>query len=355
MVYDAAVIGTGADPDNPNYDGFAMAYYHGEAYQDIEDTRLVACADIVRENAEAFADNFDLGAENVFEDYEELLAAVEPDVVSVCVPPAVHADIVVGCARSGVVDAIHCEKPMATTWGDSRRMVEVCDEEDVQLTFNHQRRFANEWVRARELLDDGEIGDLERVETAAPNIYDWGTHCLDLCGYYNDESPAEWVIGQIDYREENVWFGAHNENHAFASWEYENGVHGVASMGHGQDLVGAIHRLVGTDGVVEVRVEDGPDLRIKRDGDGDWEEVEVEDEEWTDPVWDAIADVVDALGSESASELDAHRALKGTEIIFATYESSRKRGRVDLPLEIEDNPLEAMVESGDLTPEPADE
>lgn len=30
---------------------------------------------------------------------------------------------------------------------------------------------------------------------------------------FNGERPAEWVIGQVDYREENVYSkGAHNEN-----------------------------------------------------------------------------------------------------------------------------------------------
>ena len=39
-------------------------------------------------------------------------------------------------------------------------------------------------------------------------------------------------------------------------------------------------------------------------------------------------------------------------MIFGAWESARRRGRVEFPLDIEDNPLEAMVESGELTPEP---
>lgn len=38
-----------------------------------------------------------------------------------------------------------------------------------------------------------------------------------------------------------------------------------------------------------------------------------------------------------------------TELIFATYESARRRARVHLPLDIEDSPLVSMLESGDLT------
>ena len=59
---------------------------------------------------------------------------------------------------------------------------------------------------------------------------------------------------------------------------------------------------------------------------------------------------VGCLDAGEEPETGAGNALNATEIIFAAYESSRRRGRVDLPLEIEDNPLEAMVESGQLKP-----
>jgi hypothetical protein len=62
--------------------------------------------------------------------------------------------------------------------------------------------------------------------------------------------------------------------------------------------------------------------------------------------------VIDALQTGREPELSARKALNATEIIFACYESSRRRGRVDLPLTISDNPLQQMVESGDLRPEP---
>jgi hypothetical protein len=68
----------------------------------------------------------------------------------------------------------------------------------------------------------------------------------------------------------------------------------------------------------------------------------------------AIADVVRAVREDEPSQLDARNALQSTELIFAAYESVRRRGRVDLPLDVEDNPLEAMVASGALTPEPAE-
>ena len=101
-----------------------------------------------------------------------MLAETHPDIVSVCVPPGLHADIVIDCARTGVPEAIHCEKPMAKTWSDCREMVEVCEAEGVQLSFNHQKRFAGPVREAKWLLDDGAIGELERLEFGEEHLCD---------------------------------------------------------------------------------------------------------------------------------------------------------------------------------------
>ena len=51
-------------------------------------------------------------------------------------------------------------------------MIDVCAANNVQLTFNHQRRFGKPFRRAKELLDGGAIGRLERIEAFADNLYD---------------------------------------------------------------------------------------------------------------------------------------------------------------------------------------
>jgi hypothetical protein len=56
-----------------------------------------------------------------------------------------------------------------------------------------------------------------------------------------------------------------------------------------------------------------------------------------------VVDLIDALKTGREPELSARRALAATELIFATYESSRRRGRVDLPLTIDDSPLLDML------------
>lgn len=113
IIYRIGVIGTGANPDDPDQDGYAMAYRHADGYQRLDNCTLQACADIVPANAEQFAETYDLS--HVCEDYRMMLEERDLDIVSVCVPPHLHADIVLGCVEVGDLEAIHCEKPMATT------------------------------------------------------------------------------------------------------------------------------------------------------------------------------------------------------------------------------------------------
>jgi predicted dehydrogenase len=355
-----------------------MAYRHASGYERLNDCELVACADIARENAEAFATTFDI--DHVFEDYERMLEAIEPDVVSVCVPPAIHAELVIGCAESGVVDAIHCEKPMAETWGKCKEMATVCESHGVQLTINHQMRFGAPYRKAKTLLDRGRIGELQRIEFAEEHLYDSGTHLFDLCNYYAGEAAVEWMLAQVEYQEENIWFGTHNENQALAQWKYDDGVFGLASTGYGTKFIGCYLRLVGSEGTIEIGAPGSSVLRVRRNGSSwDFPDTGHDDIYGPEPgllraalrkladrtserietavaipsyTERAIADTIRALRENREPELSASRALRTTELIFASWESARRRGRVDLPLSIEDNPLAAMVESGQLQPDP---
>lgn len=356
--YRVGFIGTGKKPIKAGPQGYGMAHQHAAAYQALESCEIVACADISEENAKAFQEIF--GVARTYTDYREMLEKESLDVVSVCTWPSLHESMVVAASESGV-KAIHCEKPMADTWAGAKRMVEVCKANGTLLTFNHQRRFGAPFRQAKRLLDEGAIGKLERVDFGVGNLYDYGSHNFDMSGYFNDERRAVWVIAQIDYRKESLIFGAHNENQAFALWQYENGVYGMASTGNGADLIGCHNRLVGSEGVIEIGPTAGaegerlPVLRYRRLGDASWQTVDCGGEGVHGPgyIERAIADVVRALEDGRPSELNGENALKATEIIFACWESVRRRGRVDLPLDIDDNPLEDMVRTGQLSPAPA--
>lgn len=342
-------IGTGKK-QRPSAMGYAMAYQHADAYSVLENCELVACADIVQENAEAFARAYNIP--RVYLNHQEMLEKEELDIVSICVWPNLHAQLVIDAAMAGV-KAIHCEKPMADTWGDARLMAQECERRNVQLTFNHQRRFGRPFRTARELLKAGEIGELIRLEGSCNDIFEYGTHYVDMFGFYNDEYPAEWVMGQIDCRTEKRVFGLLLEDSGLFSWQYQNGVYALMATGQISGMIGVHNRLIGTEGIIEVGAPDAV-LRIKRRGSSTWEVIDCGGEDLHGPnyIRRAIADIVDALEHGREPETSARKALNATEIIFAGYESSRRRARVDLPLTITDNPLEDMFEAGLLQAKP---
>ena len=367
MTFRTGIIGTG-DPDG---DGFAMAYRHADGYRRREDCEIVACADVVPENVTAFAAAYDVPDRGVYEDHERMLASADLDVVSVCVPPALHDDMTVDAAETGVA-AVHCEKPMALTWGGAKRMAEVCQDRGVQLTINHQLRYGKPYREARRLVAEGAIGDLRRVEFQEKTLYDNGTHSFDLANFFVGGDPVDWVLGGIDYTEENTLFGAHNENQAVVQWRYESGVYGLASTGRGAPAVGPAFRLLGTGGTIEIgddgalsyrpdggnwrTVDTGADGRYRPDVSSARRGTELLAERVSSRLADrlavptyterAIDAVVSALVSGDRPELGAGNALDADELVFAAWESVRRRGRVDLPLDVEDNPLESMVEAG---------
>ncbi|MGI5818700.1 MAG: Gfo/Idh/MocA family protein [Armatimonadota bacterium] len=354
MALTVAFIGTGKKAEKASLSGYAMAYTHAQSYEALDGVEMVAACDLVEENVQAFAEKW--GIDATFEDYNEMLKKIQPDIVSICTWPHLHEQMTVDCARAGV-GLIYCEKPIADTIGGARRMIEVCDEEGAMLCFNHQRRYGAPFGIAKQMLDEGAIGELQRMEWGGANIYDYGSHNFDMAQFFNGETPAKSVIAQVDYHTESFWFGAHNENACLALIEYENGVRGFVATGDVQGGVGCHNRLIGTEGMIEVgsAAEGAGVLRIRTFGGGEWEDVDTGGEglHAQEYINRAVADAVDAFRNDGISMMDAHNAIHGTEAIFACWESARRRARVDVPIEATDNPLNAMVESGDLNPQPS--
>ena len=334
------IIGCGKPRSQEGATGFGMSRAHATGYQRSPDTEIVALADIDPENARAFQADF--GGDQIYSDYKQMLAEEDLEIVSIATWPHLHAQMVIDAAEAGV-RAIHCEKPMAPTYGEAVRMVDVCERNNVQLTFNHQRRFGLPYRMAREMAHQGEIGDLLRLEAMCSNMYDWGTHWFDMMFFYNGEVPASWVIGQVDIRDGDTIFAVRVEGQGISWIQFANGVQGLMLTGQGAGPL--LNRLVGSDGVIEVGHSPEIPLRIRGRGDVDWRAVDVGEGLHSDEyVARGVLDLIDALQNDREPELSAGRALQATELIFATYESSRKRGRVDLPLTITDSPLQAMLD-----------
>jgi UDP-N-acetylglucosamine 3-dehydrogenase len=344
--YSAAVVGAGS-----------QGRVHALGYRATPGVRLVAVADVDRQAAQGLAR--ELGIPGVHTGHRELFAAHRPDIVSVCTPPALHHEVVRAAVAAGV-RAVHCEKPMALSYGGALELTALAQEAGVQLTVNLQRRFEPVQRYAREQVAAGEIGDVVTIEGYCPNLFDWGTHILDLVLFHRGDAPASWVMGQVDVTAERYVYGVFVETSSLTQVAWPDGVRAVVSTGrephtpvlNTENNLGLL--IQGTRGRVDVR---GARCVVHRFGRGD---LVLESPFGTDRRrWDrgvdpaitagtaeALRDLTGCLRTGGTPVLAAEHALRGAELVFATYESSRSRRRVPLPLDRFDNALLSGVEQG---------
>ncbi len=86
---------------------------------------VIALVDRARDRRQAFADRY--GVPAVFDDVEELLAREVPDIVSVILPVAYTAGVVLKCAEAGV-KVVSCEKPIAAQLSQADALIDRCRE-----------------------------------------------------------------------------------------------------------------------------------------------------------------------------------------------------------------------------------
>jgi predicted dehydrogenase len=98
-----------------------------------------------------------LGWEKPVDDWKAVMADPVIDVVDICTPNDSHAEIAIAAARAG--KAILCEKPLARNVTEARRMVEAVKRARVTNMVCHNYRRVPAIALAKQMIDDGEIGD----------------------------------------------------------------------------------------------------------------------------------------------------------------------------------------------------
>ncbi len=344
-IYNYAIIGTGLLREKPGPTGYGMANTHFPAFNSSGRVKLVAIADLVPDHSAAFLKNHGQDAPT-YTDYQKMFQEQQIDIVSICTWPNVHSEIAIACAKAGI-KVIHSEKPMSDTWNGAKAMKAAADEAGVLLSFNHQRRHIKLFQHLKSLLDDGAIGKLLQIEAHCPNLYDWGTHWFDMLQYYNNESDVEWVIGQIESHTEHRIFGQRHENQGMVAYRWKNGVMGVLLTGSPSGI-GCAQRIIGQDGIIEVLNE--RKYRMYTSKGSPANEVEIPQGDLSDHQLTAL-DVIRQLDEPGhISFLNANNAIRASEIGFAAYYSSLRRGRVDLPLTYGGNAFSEMLDRGEIGP-----
>ena len=336
--YRAGIIGCGH-----------IARVHAGGYRATPGVTLVAAADIVPEAVQAFGDEW--GVERRYTDYAEMLAREELDILSIGTRNHQHVEPTLAGAEAGV-RAIFCEKPMAMNLGDADRMIEACERAGVKLIVDHTMRFEANYVHIKELIDQGAIGDLLSVEVRV--IGDLGelthnaTHSFDTLCMFGGE--PEWIFAHLERDVER-----NNEREdLFALVGFAKGVRGNLTFGGYTNYRDEGFVWEGTRGRIEARARDGwlPQVRLwthEQPGDTQFRDGTPIPTRQNDPWTGAIGEVVACLDEDRQSVSDGHAGRLALSMTMAAYESRRQGGvRIRFPCDIQESPLDLMLESGEL-------
>jgi predicted dehydrogenase len=125
-----------------------------------EGARVVAIASGHRENAERVAHEF--GIEHFTDDWREIIAREDVDLVSIVTPPVTHLEMTLAALDAG--KAVLCEKPMAMNAGETDVMRSRATESGALALVDHELRFLNGRRKMREMLLKGEIGHVHHAK-----------------------------------------------------------------------------------------------------------------------------------------------------------------------------------------------
>ena len=314
-----------------------IAARHANAYVAIESTELVAAAEPDPERRLKFDETYTIAG--FYENYREMLANEELDIISICTWPPLHCEMTVAAAESGV-RAILCEKPMALNLGEADRMLAACKAAETKLVIGHQHRFDPQTINAIELLKGNAIGELQSIfGHCSSDLLTNGTHVVDLIRYFVDDSSIGWVMGQIDRPSDKVNFGHRVEHNAIGHWQFENGVYAILAQG---ELApnGYAFQLCGTAGIISVNAPQGRQLQvITKNGELDLSL------EAVNPKQAEVEELIAWLEGGPPHRARGESGRATMEILMAIMESSRLHRAIYLPLETEASPLELMIES----------
>ncbi len=114
------------------------------------------------ERAKSLARRF--GAEHAFGSYDELLASYDVDGVYIPLPTSQHVEWTLKAANAG--KHVLCEKPIALAAGDIAPLIEARDRNKVLVCEAFMVSYHPQWIKVRELVQDGAIGRVRHVQGA---------------------------------------------------------------------------------------------------------------------------------------------------------------------------------------------
>jgi UDP-N-acetyl-2-amino-2-deoxyglucuronate dehydrogenase len=328
-----------------------IAATHAKAIGTLPNAQLVAVTDMRPDSAAAFAAAHGCVAEP---DLAALTGREDVEVVCVCVPSGLHAEVGIVVADAG--KHLVVEKPIEVTLAAADQLIGAAQAAGVALTVISQHRFDTGLVELRRLLDRGALGDLILGEASTKwyrtqEYYDgaaWrGTHAFDGGALLNQGvhyvDLLRWCMGPVAEVTAICATRAHQmeaEDVALAMLRFASGAVGTilattaAFPGFAQrlEITGTNGTVVVADGeIVQARLLDGgtvaADPAAADDGGA------AGGPAITSAASHAaqIADLLAAVEEGRQPLVSAASARDTLEIVCAVYESAREGRAVNLP------------------------
>lgn len=196
---------------------------------------LVAFCDLVIERAEEAAKKYGTPDAKVYTNYHELLEDKSIDAVHVLTPNVSHCEITVASLEAG--KHVLCEKPMAINTVEAQKMLDAKNRTGKMLTIGYQYRHFHDHAVAKQVVDDGWLGDIyyaeatyirrrgvptwgvftDKSKQGGGPLVDIGTHALDLTLWMMNNYEPDYVVGSSyeklgrlldpDQQGQNNWLG----------------------------------------------------------------------------------------------------------------------------------------------------
>ena len=215
---------------------------------------MVAFCDILIDRAEKAAAEYGVEGAKVYEDYHELLADPEIDVVHVLTPNVAHCPITCDAFAAG--KHVMCEKPMAHNTESAQKMMDAWKKSGKKFTIGYQNRFRVDTQTLHKACEAGEFGDIyfakahairrravptwgvfpDKSKQGGGPLIDIGTHALDITLWcMNNYKPVSVMgsvfekLGHSELATQGNMFGAWDpetyevEDSAFGFIKFENG------------------------------------------------------------------------------------------------------------------------------------
>jgi UDP-N-acetyl-2-amino-2-deoxyglucuronate dehydrogenase len=331
----------------------AIGPTHVAALAQIENAELYAVCDIVADKMQPVAEQYGC---KTYNDYEALLQDPEVDLVHLCVPSGMHADLGVKAAAAG--KNVLVEKPIDITLEAADRLIAACHEHGVLLSCISQHRFDPDIAWAKQEIEKGSFGRIifgaAYTKWYRPQSYydsgDWrGTWALDGGGALMNQSVhyvdmVQFLAGEVEEVSAYTGLLAHErievEDMAVAILKFKSGALG-ALEGTTAAYPGFHTRLdiYGTDGsfiiendqmrICKTRAEEG---EVGFYGSLAKEEDTQPKKKLTGASSAAVAatahqsqiqDVVNAILEGRKPAITGEDARKPLAVILAVYESAR--------------------------------